>query len=96
KEKAYRFIIENMSDMPIPAHEYHSARESLHEFLATYTETLSRYVDGFKLDHPDAIYDFSTYYKAPDNAWVSDDNLYSSYENVFDAALHSFHQNYDF
>ena len=95
KEKAYRFIIENMKDMPITAHEYHSERESLHEFLATYIETLSRYVDGFKLDHPDAIYDFSTYYKAPDNAWASDDNLYSSYENVFDAALHSFPQNYD-
>ena len=95
KEKAYRFIIENMTDVTIPAHEYHSERASLHEFLATYIETLSRYVDGFKLDHLDAIYDFSTYYKAPDNAWVSDDNLYSSYENVFDAALHSFPKNYD-
>jgi hypothetical protein len=95
KEKAFKWIIENMKDMSIPAHEYHSERASLHEFLATYIETLSRYVDGFKLDHLDAIYDFSTYYKAPDNAWVSDDNLYSSYENVFDAALHSFPQNYD-
>lgn len=95
KEKAFKWIIENMKDMSIPAHEYHSERVSLHEFLATYIETLSRYVDGFKLDHLDAIYDFSTYYKAPDNAWVSDDNLYSSYENVFDAALHSFPPNYD-
>ena len=65
KEEAFEWIIENMPDMPIPAHEYHSERESLHEFLDTYIETLSRYIDGFKLDSPDAIYDFYTYYKAP-------------------------------
>ena len=95
KEKAFKWIIENMKDMSIPAHEYHSERESLHEFLAKYIETLSRYVDGFKLDNLDAIYDFSAYYGALDNAWVDDDNLYSSYENVFDAALHSFPENYE-
>ena len=95
KEKAYNFIIENMPDMHIPAHEYHGAKESVHEFLREYMNTLSGYIKLFQSDTGDAVYDFSTYYKEPDNAWVDDDNLYSSYVNVFDAALHSFPEKYD-
>ena len=63
KEKAYNFIIENMPDMHIPAHEYHGAKESVHEFLRRYIETLSGYIKLFQSDTGDAVYDFSTYYK---------------------------------
>ena len=48
KEKAYRFIIENMKDMPIPAHENHRARESLHSFLKKYIRRASRWIERFK------------------------------------------------
>ncbi len=36
KEAAFDWIINNMPDMPIPAHENHLAHNSLHAFLATY------------------------------------------------------------
>jgi hypothetical protein len=94
KEKAYRFIIENMPDMPIPAHEYHAARASLHVFLEEYVSTLSDYIKLFQSDTGDAVYDFSMYCKDPENAWIDDDNLYSSFDNVLDAAAHSFPDNY--
>lgn len=95
KEKAFEWIIENMPDMPIPAHENHAERESLHEFLEEYMWTLSEYIKRFQADVEDAIYDFWVYYKEPKNAWVYDETVYSSYKDVFDAILHSFNENYD-
>lgn len=88
KSKAFEWIIKNMPDMKIPKHEYHAERESLHEFLLTYMKTLSGYMGAFKAEVPGAVYDFETYYM-PDNEWVEDENLYSSYENVLDSAIHS-------
>ena len=95
KEKAYNFIIENMPDMPIPAHEYHSERESVHEFLREYMSTLSCYIKRFQLDTDRAVYDFSAFYGAPDNQWIHDDNLYSSYEKVIDAVTQFAFDDYD-
>ena len=95
KEKAYNFIIENMPDMPIPAHEYHSERESVHEFLREYMSTLSGYIKRFQLNTDRAVYDFSAFYGAPDNQWIHDDNLYSSYEKVIDAATQFTFDDYD-
>ena len=85
KEEAFEWIIENMPDMKIPRHEYHAERESLHEFLDEYIGKTSIYVQSFVFDMPEVAYDFSAYYGAPDNAWVDDDNLYSSYKNVMEA-----------
>ena len=85
KEKAYRLIIENMKDMPIPAHENHRARESLHSFLKIYIRRASRWIEHFKSGESNMVYDFSAYYGAPDNIWVDDDALYSSYEKVMEA-----------
>ena len=95
KEKAYNFIIENMPDMPIPAHEYHGAKESVHEFLREYMSTLSGYIKRFQLNTDRAVYDFSAFYGAPDNQWIHDDNLYSSYEKVIDAATQFTFDDYD-
>ena len=85
KEEAFEWIIANMPDMKIPKHEYHAERESLHEFLDEYIGTTSMYVQSFVFDDPGVAYEFSAYYGAPDNAWVDDDNLYSSYGKVMEA-----------
>ena len=95
KEKAFEWIIKNMPDMPIPTNEYHAEKESLHKFLREYMSTLSDYIALFQMDAKNAVYDFSARYDESELTWVDDDNLYSSYEKVFDAALHSFPENYD-
>ena len=87
KEKAFQWIIENMPDMPIPAHENHAERESLHEFLEEYMWTLSMYIQSFEVGEPNEVYDFSAYYGAPDNEWCYDENLYSSYEKAVESAV---------
>ena len=89
KFEAFRWIKENMADTEIPAHEYHAARASVHAFLDEYMGILTDYMKLFQTDEVSAVYDFSTYYSAPDNGWVDDENLYSSYERVIDAAIHS-------
>ena len=89
KFEAFRWIKENMADTEIPAHEYHAARASVHAFLDEYMGLLTDYMKLFRSDEVSAVYDFSTYYSAPDNGWVDDEHLYSSYENVIDAAIHS-------
>ncbi len=87
KDKAFKWIIENMPDMPIPAHENHAERESLHEFLEEYMWTLSMYIQSFEVGEPNEVYDFSAYYGAPDNEWCYDENLYSSYEKAVESAV---------
>lgn len=85
KDKAFKWIIENMPDMPIPAHENHAERASLHEFLEEYMWTLSMYIQSFEVSEPNEVYDCSAYYGAPDNEWCYDENLYSSYEKVVES-----------
>jgi hypothetical protein len=85
KDKAFKWIIENMPDMPIPAHDNHAARASLHEFLEEYMWTLSMYIQSFESSEPNEVYDLSAYYGAPDNEWCYDENLYSSYEKVVES-----------
>jgi hypothetical protein len=95
KEKTFEWIIDNMPDMPIPSHEYHAGRDSLHEFLSKYMKTLSRYINTFKADCYDAVYDFTSYYDTYHENCVDDDNIYSSFENVLDAMQHSIPQNWE-
>ena len=85
KDKAFKWIIENMPDMPIPAQENHAERASLHEFLEEYMWTLSMYIQSFESSEPNEVYDLSAYYGAPDNEWCYDENLYSSYEKVVES-----------
>lgn len=89
KKKAFGWIINNMPDMPIPAHENHAARASLHEFLSKYIDTLFSHIRLFEFNKTEAIYDFSAYYGSPDNEWFYDDNVYSTYENAIEAAMSS-------
>ena len=92
KEKGYSFIIENLPDMKIPT-EYNAGQQSVHGLLREYISTLSRYIEAFESESPDAVYDFSTNYG---DGWVDDENLYSSYATVIDAAEHSFPNNFAF
>ncbi len=85
KEKAFEWIIENMPDMPIPAHENHAERESLHEFLKKYNSLVSACIKSFETADESGIYDFSIYYGSPNNEWVDDAVLYSSFEGVIAA-----------
>ena len=62
KDKASKWIIENMPDMPIPAHENQAERASLHEFLEEYMWTLSMYIQSFESSEPNEVYDLSAYY----------------------------------
>ena len=87
KEKldAWRWVIDNMPDMPIPAHEYHSERDSLHELLKEYNRLISSYIKSFEASECGAVYDFSVYYGDPDNEWVDDEVLYSEFDGVMTA-----------
>ena len=85
KEEAFEWIINNMPDMHIPAHIYHSEWESLHQFLKEYNRLISKLIKSFEASEYGAVYNFSVYYGAPDNEWVDDEVLYSSFEGVMDA-----------
>ena len=85
KEEAFEWIIKNMPDMEIPEHVNHKRYESLHDFLAEYNDYIGIQIQSFEFDDPGVAYNFSVYYKE-DHQWVSDDNLYSSYDKVIAAA----------
>ena len=85
KEEAFKWIINNIPDMSIPEHIYHSERKSLHQLLKEYNRLISAHIKAFERGEIGTIYDFSVYYSAPDNEWVSDEALYSSFDGVIAA-----------
>ena len=85
KAKAFEWIIENMPDMPIPAHENHAEKESVYSFLRGYIDLVSKYISSFENGENDAVYYFTAYYGARDNRWVADRTLYSSFDGIMAA-----------
>ena len=81
KEEMLLEIAENMPDECIPPHEFHAGRGSAREFIREYNAYVRKSIRAFKANTGGGVYSFSAYYTA-DRAWVSDENLYSSFDKV--------------
>jgi hypothetical protein len=87
KRDAFAAMIETEADMPIPACEFYGEEPSLFEYLRRYNETQKRHIDSFLSNSDGGVYDYAIYYASPDNAWVRNRALYTSFDKARAAIL---------